>query len=68
MADKSFSLAPVMPSIFIDTIVNIGPEKDRFRRGVIDLPDIIVLLRNVVAPGCGRISWCLKTPLLGDIA
>jgi len=66
MADESSSLDIVIPSIFIYTIVNTWPEKDRFRRGVLDPPDIIIIgtVRYKVAPGCGRIILCLGTPLL----
>lgn len=33
MVDRSSFFTLVIPSMFIDTIVNAGPDKGRFRRG-----------------------------------
>jgi len=66
MADKSSSLTLVIPSMFIDTIVNPGYEKDYFRCGFLGLPDIVVILK-VCRLYLGANNWpvCVNTVIRG---
>jgi hypothetical protein len=60
MADRSSSLALIIPSLFINTIVNAVPEKGRFRCGFLETPDIVIILRDRLRLGVKELAGVWK--------